>query len=287
MLKETIHMRKQFTRVDILTRLRKEISAGRSILVVGTGNGLSARCAESGGADLAVVYNSGYFRVNGLPSLVGGLPVGDANEIMFRLGRESIVPSKRSIPVIAGVYGTDPTRDIDDILDTVEAIGYSGVINFPTVSRHKGTAYGRDLETAGLGFDNEIQMMRKARSRGLFTMAYVYNAEDAKSMVEAGVDAIAGHMGMTSGGDIGASNVVDMDAAIANLESIFDASLKARDDVILLSHGGPISSPEDAEHVNLHSKAVGFVAASSYERIPIELALKKACQEFKSIKVSA
>lgn len=278
-------MTNKFTRDDILQRLRGETRQRRSILAVGAGNGLSARCAEMGGADLVVVYSSGHYRVNGLPSLVGGIPVGDANEIMFRLGRESVMPKKRTIPVIAGVYGIDPTRDMDDILETVESIGFSGIINFPTISRHEGTSYRVDLENAGLGFSCEIEMMRKARSRGLLTLAYVYNPEDARAMAQAGVDVIVGHMGLTTGGDIGSKSAIGLDAAIKRLDDIFNAALDVDQDLILLSHGGPISSAEDAEYVNLHSKAVGFVAASSFERIPIEIALKKACDEFKSIRI--
>lgn len=280
-------MSKKFTRTQVIERLTAEIASNRSLLAVGTGNGLSARCAEDGGADLAVVYNSGHYRVDGLPSLVGSLPVGDANGLMLQLGRRNILPSKRRIPVIAGVYGIDPTRDMDHLLDDVEGVGYSGVINFPTVSRHVDTSYRRDLENAGLGFAREVDMVRNARRRELFTMAYVYNVDDAKAMADAGADAIVGHMGMTTGGDIGAKGAKDMTNAIADLEAIFDAVLTIRKDLILLSHGGPISSPEDAELVNLKTKAVGFVAASSFERIPVETALKNACRDLKAIKVTA
>lgn len=276
----------KFSRNDLLQRLRAETAQGRSILAVGAGNGLSARCAELGGADLIVVYNSGYYRVNGLPSLVGAIPVGDANEVMLRLGRQSIMPKKRTIPVIAGVYGIDPTRDIDDLLDEVKAIGYSGIINFPTLSRHENSNYRVDLENAGLGFACEVDMMRKARERDLFTLAYVYNPEDARAMAQAGVDVIVGHMGLTIGGDIGSKSAIEMDAAITRIGEIFDAALAEDPGLMLLSHGGPISTAEDAQYVNLNSKAVGFVAASSFERIPIEIALKKACDDFKSIKIS-
>jgi predicted TIM-barrel enzyme len=276
----------KFSRNDVLQRLKAETAKGRSILAVGAGNGLSARCAELGGADLIVVYNSGYYRVNGLPSLVGAIPVGDANDVMLRLGRQAIMPKKRTIPVIAGVYGIDPTRDIDDLLDEVKAIGYSGIINFPTISRHENSNYRIDLENAGFGFACEVDMMRKARERDLFTLAYVYNAEDAHAMAEVGVDVVVGHMGLTTGGDIGSKSAIGIDAAITRIGEIFDAAVAADPEVILLSHGGPISTAEDAEYVNLNSKAVGFVAASSFERIPIEIALKKACDDFKSIKIA-
>jgi predicted TIM-barrel enzyme len=277
-------MAMQFSRTTILDRLHAEIAAQRSVLVVGAGNGLSARCAESGGADLIVVYSSGFFRVNGLPSLVGGMPVGDANEIMLRLGRESIVPKRRRVPVIAGVYAVDPTRQIADVLDAAEDIGYSGVINFPTVGRHEGSDR-RELEAAGYGFAREVEMVAMARARELFSLAYVYTAPEAKLMAQAGVDVIVGHLGLTSGGDVGSRYAGALADSVGALNLMFDAARAGREDVLLLSHGGPISSAEDAEYVNLRTKAAGFVAASSFERIPIELALTKACEDFKRIKV--
>lgn len=272
-------------RQTILAKLRGEVAAGRSILVVGAGNGLVARCAEDAGADLVVVYNSGFFRLNGLPSLVGLLPVGDANAIMMRLGRESIVPARRRIPIIAGVYGVDPTRDVADVLDAVEEIRFSGVINFPTIGRFDGQ-YRKELEAAGLGFANEVEMIRQARARELLTLAYVYTPAEAALMAEAGVDVIVGHMGLTSGGDVGAAYPLHMDDAVRRLQAIFDAALAVRDDLLLLSHGGPISDAADAEYVNLRTSAMGFVAASSFERIPVEVALKATCDRFKSIRIS-
>lgn len=280
-------MTMKFSKQATLERLRNERRAGKSLLTVGVGNGLSARCAEQGGADLAVVYNSGHYRVNGLESFVGLLPVGDANQIMLELGRSSILPSMRTIPIIAGVYGVDPTKDMNDVLDEVAAIGYSGVINFPTVGRHDGEDFGRELADAGYGFEREVEMIANANARGLFTMAYAYTERQSRLMAEVGVDVIVGHMGLTTGGDIGASKAVNLTEAAKKLDALFDAALAVKSDVIILSHGGPISSPEDAEFINLHSKAMGFVAASSYERIPVELALRKACSDFKGIRLAA
>lgn len=273
-------------RTTVLRRLRAQIEVGRSILAVGAGNGLVARCAEQAGADLAVVYNSGYYRLHGHPSMVGNLPVGDANHIMLELGARGVIPATRSLPVIGGVYGVDPTRDFDLLFDDMRRVGFSGVINFPTVGRIDGQ-YRRDLEAAGLGFGREVAMIRRARDAGMFTMCYVYVPEEARMMADAGVDVVVGHCGLTAGGDVGSQNAMALEKAIEVLNGIFAAARAARPDVILLSHGGPISSAADAERVNLETGAAGFVAASSIERIPIEGTLKSACTAFKTIRVAA
>lgn len=278
-------MAARFSRSEVLARLRKQIDAGVSLLVVGCGNGLMARCAESAGTDLIVVYNSGYFRLNGHPSMLGNLPIGNANQIMLDLGEKSVIPVTKAAPVIGGVYGVDPTRDKAELFTTMKRVGFSGTINFPTVGRIDGQ-YRKDLEASGLGFAREVEMTALAREHDLFTMCYVYSAEDAARMANAGVDVIVGHCGLTEGGDVGSTNAMPLDSAVRTLTAIFDGAVKARDDVILLSHGGPISSAEDAEYVNLRTAAVGFVAASSVERIPVETAVKDACRQLKSIKVS-
>jgi predicted TIM-barrel enzyme len=275
-------MSKRIARGEILSRLRAEIKSHKSILVVGAGNGLVARCAEDAGADLIVVYNSGYYRLNGLPSLVGNLPVGDANAMVVELGRKGIIPATRNVPVIGGVYGVDPTRNIKDVLESLERVGYSGVINFPTVGRVDGR-YRQELEAAGLGYGKEIEMVRVAHERGLFTMAYVFTADEATRMAEAGLDVLVAHVGLTGGGDVGSSMALDLDGAVALVESIYEGARRVRDDVIFLSHGGPIIDANDAEYVNQRTGAVGFVAASSIERIPVEVAVKAACRSFKTI----
>lgn len=259
-----------------------QISCGRSILAVGAGNGLVARCAEEAGCDLLVVYNSGYYRLNGLPSLVGSLPVGDANAMMLEMGSRSIIPAVQKTPVIGGVYASDPTRNKEDILDGVERAGFSGIINFPTVGRVDGR-YRRELEAAGLGYDNDVELVSRAHARGLFTMAYVFNAQEARQMAEAGLDVLVGHVGLTAGGDVGSKIAIGFEQAVETLRGIFDGALAARDDVIFLSHGGPIVTPEDAERANLGAGAVGFVAASSIERLPVEAAVKETCRSFKRI----
>lgn len=278
-------MTRRYGRAQVLERLRRQIEANTSVLVVGAGNGLMARCAEQAGADLIVVYNSGYFRLNGHPSMVGNLPVGDANEIMLTLGRRNVIPVTREVPVIGGVYGVDPTRDKTELLEQMRMTGFSGLINFPTVGRIDGQ-YRKDLEAAGLGFQREVDVIALARELDMFSMCYVYNASDAALMADAGVDVIVGHCGLTEGGDVGSTNAMALDDAVRVLDGIFEGALKARGDVILLSHGGPISSPQDAEYVNLRTAAVGFVAASSVERIPVETAVKDACRQLKRIRVA-
>ncbi len=275
-------MTKRIARDEILRRLRKEIAAQRSLLVVGAGNGLVARCAEDAGTDLIVVYNSGFYRLNGLPSLVGNLPVGDANAMVIEMGSRSILPAVRDVPVIGGLYGVDPTRDISDVLDSVERVGYSGIINFPTVGRIDGR-WRAELEASGLGYAKEIEMIRLAHARGLFTMAYVFTAEQAARMAEAGLDVLVGHVGLTGGGDVGSSLSIGLDSAVTFLEDVFEGARKVRSDMIFLSHGGPIITAEHAEYVNQRTGAVGFVAASSVERIPVETAVKDACRGFKQI----
>jgi predicted TIM-barrel enzyme len=277
-------MSKRFTRTEILARLQAQIDAKQSILVVGAGNGLVARCAEQSGADLLVVYNSGYYRLHGHPSMVGNLPIGDANEIMLRLGERGVIPTTKDMPVIGGAFGVDPTRDMNRLLAQMSEVGFSGIINFPTVGRIDGQ-YRRDLESAGLGFACEANMVQRARAKDMFTMAYVYSVDDTTIMVNAGVDVIVGHCGLTAGGDVGSRNAMPLDNAVETLRGLFGAAKSLRNDIILLSHGGPIATPEDAEYVNFHTDAVGFVAASSIERIPIEETLKTACRRFKSIKV--
>lgn len=278
-------MSRRFKRSEILVRLNKQIGASQSILVVGAGNGLVARCAEDAGADLIVVYNSGYFRLNGHPSMLGNLPIGNANEIMLELGARSVIPVTRDVPVVGGVYGVDPTRDMGLLFEDMRRAGFSGVINFPTVGRIDGQ-YRRDLEAAGLGFAHEVEMIRRAHAEDMLTMSYVYTPEDALRMVEAGCDVIVGHCGLTAGGDVGSTNAMALERAFEVLNGIFDAVRRVNPSVILLSHGGPLSSAADAELANLKTGAVGFVAASSVERIPIEQTLKDACRGFKGIKVS-
>lgn len=271
------------SRAQILDDLRGQITRQRSILAVGAGNGLVARCAEVAGADLLVVYNSGYFRLNGLPSFVGNLPVGDANALMLELSERSILPAVRTTPVIGGVYGIDPTRQISHVLDMMQKIGLAGVINFPTVGRLDGGFRG-ELEAAGYGFSREVDLIRAARQRDMLAMAYVFSPDEAAEMARAGADIVIGHVGRTAGGDVGHHKVQTLDQSVEALNAMFAAARRQNGEALLFSHGGPIVTPEDAEYVNSRTGAEGFVAASGVERIPVEAAIKATCEAFKSIR---
>lgn len=275
-------MNRRVPREQALAQLRAEIAAGRQILGSGAGSGLIARIADRGEVDLIVVYSSGKYRQDGLQSIIGALPVGNANDIMLDLGRERIFPVVRSTPVIGGVYSQDPTRDIDDLLDQMCALGYSGVINFPTVGRIDGN-YRRDLQALGLGIEREYETIRLARERDMLTLAYVYAPEEAIEFVRAGADVIVAHGGVTTGGEVGitADRTRGFDDLAEGFSQIFDAARGERDDVILLSHGGPIVTPEDAAQIAQRTGAHGFIGASSTERIPIEQALTRVYRDFK------
>jgi len=268
---------------EILRRLNAQVAQNQTILAVGAGNGLVARCAEAAGSDLIMVYNSGYFRLNGLPSFVGNLPVGDANAMMLELSERSVLPAVKSAPVIGGVYGIDPTRRIDDVLANMQRIGLAGVINFPTVGRIDGN-FRRELEAAGYGFSREVDLIRAARERDMLAIAYVFTPDEAAAMAAAGADIIVGHVGRTAGGDVGSGLASSLDSAVEALNAMFAAARRNSSNAILLSHGGPIVTPEDAQYVNERTGAVGFVAASGVERIPVEAAIKSACRAFKSIR---
>ena len=258
-------MAKLYTREEIISRLNTTVSNGHAIIVTGAGIGLSAKCQEKGGADLIVVYNSGKFRMNGLSSTAGNLPIGDANAIVYELGERVVLPIVKTTPVIAGVYGVDPTRDIEKFLISLKDLGFSGVINFPTVARLDGK-FRDDLEKMGLGFVREAEMIHKARQLGLFTMAYVFNPDEARIMAKAGTDVLVAHMGVTSGGLTGTADVMSLDEAVTLTNEIISAGDSIRNGLIHLTHGGPISGENDVRYVLARTKAVGFVAASSVER---------------------
>ncbi|MBD0734720.1 phosphoenolpyruvate hydrolase family protein [Streptomyces sp. CBMA29] len=275
-------MNRRIPRDEVLRRLRAEIAQGRQIVGSGAGSGLVARIADRSGVDLLVVYASGKFRQDGLPSIMGALPVANANDVMLQLGRERIFPVVRDTPVIGGVYAQDITRDMDDLLDEMAATGYSGVINFPTVGRIDGN-YRKDLEALGLGIGREYAMITAARERGLAALAYVYTPQEAAEMVRAGADVVVGHAGVTGGGEVGITQerTTPLDEVARVFCAVFDAAREVRDDIILLSHGGPIIEPADAAYVAARTGAHGFVGASSTERIPIERALTAVYTAFK------
>lgn len=274
----------KYSREEVVQRLRSQIADGYAIVCAGVGTGLVARCAEAEGVSLLVVYNSGFFRQHGLPSSVGNLPLANANDLMLHLGTHHILPIVKRTPVVAGVYACDPTKDMNVFLRTVSEAGFSGVINFPTVGRLDGN-FRADLESFGFGYDREVEMIALARKIDLFTMAYAFTPDEARRMVRAGVDVLVAHVGVTGGGDVGSRRTMDLRTAAERTREICAAARAERGDIICLSHGGPIIGPEDAEYINREAGTVGFVGASSIERIPVEKAIREACRSFRKIRI--
>jgi predicted TIM-barrel enzyme len=271
-----------FTRTECLRRLRAQVAAGRPLLGGGAGVGLSAKCAEAGGVDLIIIYNSGRFRMAGRGSLSGMMPYGDANQIVLDMARE-VLPVVQNTPVLAGVCGTDPFRVMKRFLGDVKAAGFSGVQNFPTVGLIDGL-FRRGLEETGMGYDKEVQMIAAARELDLLTCPYVFTAEEAKAMAGAGADVIIPHMGLTTKGTIGAQTALTLEQAARRVQELRDAAAGVNPDVLVLCHGGPIAEPEDAAYVLKHTRGVvGFFGASSIERLPTETAITDCVRRFKAI----
>jgi predicted TIM-barrel enzyme len=272
-----------FTRDECLRRLRAQVAAGRPIIGGGAGTGLSAKCAEAGGVDLIIIYNSGRFRMAGRGSLSGMMPYGDANQVVVDMARE-VLPVVRDTPVLAGVCGTDPFRIMRPFLRELQAMGFSGVQNFPTVGLIDGT-FRQGLEETGMGFDLEVEMIRESRALGLLTCPYVFTEDEARAMARAGADVLIPHMGLTTKGRIGAKTALSLDEAAARVQALHDAARAVNPDVLVLCHGGPISEPEDAAYVLRHTRGVaGFFGASSIERLPTEVAITDCVRRFKGIR---
>lgn len=273
-------------RSDILARLRRQVEAGRPIIGAGAGTGISAKCAEEGGADLIIIYNSGRYRMAGRGSLAGVLCYGDANAIVVDMARE-VLTIVRDVPVLAGVCGTDPFRCMDVFLPELARLGFSGVQNFPTVGLiDKDSLFRRNLEETGMSFDLEVETIRLARRLDLLTAPYVFDVEEAASMAEAGADVIVAHMGLTTKGSIGARSAVTLEECPARVQAIRDAAAAISPEVLVLCHGGPISEPEDAAYVLRHTTGVaGFFGASSMERLPTETAITGQVQAFKALRI--
>jgi predicted TIM-barrel enzyme len=274
----------KFSREEVIRRLREQLRQRRPIVGAGAGTGISAKFAEVGGADLIIIYNSGRFRMAGHGSLAGLLAYGDANAIVKEMGEREVLPVVRDTPVIAGVMGTDPLRRMEHLLAELDSLGFSGINNFPTVGLIDGR-FRMELERTSMGFGKEVDMIRAAREHGFFTCVYVFNPEESEAMARAGADSIIAHVGLTVGGSIGLANddALSLEKAPALVQAIGDAAKRIKPDVILLCHGGPIASPEDAAYVLARCDAVGFVGASSMERLPVETAIATTTRAFKSI----
>lgn len=270
------------TRAEALARLRTQIAQRRPIIGAGAGTGLSAKCAEAGGADLIIIYNSGRYRMAGRGSLAGMLPYGDANAIVVEMAAE-VLPVARKTPVLAGVCGTDPFRLMPVFLRQLRDIGFTGVQNFPTVGLFDGT-FRANIEETGMGFDLEVEMIAQARGLDLLTSPYVFNEEEARAMARAGADVLVAHMGLTTKGSIGAKTALRLEDVPSRVQAIRDAAVAVDPDVIVLCHGGPVAEPADAAYVLAHTTGVaGFFGASSMERLPTEIAMTENMRRFKAI----
>lgn len=271
------------SRDEILAGFREQIRRGEPIVGGGAGTGLSAKCEEAGGIDLIVIYNSGRYRMAGRGSLAGLLAYGNANEIVVEMARE-VLPVVQHTPVLAGVNGTDPFVSMPRFLAELKTLGFAGVQNFPTVGLIDGT-FRLNLEETGMGYALEVEMIRQARAAGLLTTPYVFSAEDAVAMTRAGADIIVCHMGLTTGGSIGAETARNLDDCVQDINAWTAAARAEREDVLVLCHGGPIAMPEDATYVlERCPDCHGFYGASSMERLPAEQALTEQTRRFKGIR---
>ncbi|MEY2410923.1 MAG: hypothetical protein QOF48_3593 [Verrucomicrobiota bacterium] len=274
-----------YTRKEVLERLRAQLRKGRAIIAAGAGTGISAKFIEKGGGDLIIIYNSGRFRMAGRGSTCGLMAYGDANAIAMEIGEHEVLPVVDEIPVICGVHASDPRRRMWHWLLQVKAMGFSGVNNFPTHCIVDGQ-FRQVLEETGMSVKHEFEMVRLARKMDLFTIVYVATPDEARAMAEAGADAIIAHVGTTIGGSIGVKKaVVSMDETVSRCQRIIDGAKQVRKDIIFLSHGGPIATPADAAYVNERTDCVGFVGASSLERLAFEDSLTALTARFKKIPV--
>ena len=274
-----------FPRSEILARLRALIAAGKPIIGGGSGTGISAKCAELGGIDLIIIYNSGRFRMAGRGSLAGLLPYGDANQIVMDMARE-VLPVVERTPVLAGVCGTDPFRVMKRFLLDVRDAGFSGVQNFPTVGLFDGNLR-IGLEETGMGYRKEVEMIALARELNLLTCPYVFTPEEAQQMASAGADILIPHMGLTTKGSIGAKSAMTLTEAAIQVQALADAAKIVNPDILVLCHGGPISEPEDVRYILDRTQGiVGFFGASSIERLPTEVAITGCVKEFKGLELN-
>jgi predicted TIM-barrel enzyme len=272
----------RFAREELLAKYAEMVRQRRPIIGGGAGTGLSAKCEEAGGIDLIVIYNSGRYRMAGRGSLSGLLAYGNANEIVMEMAKE-VLPVVRKTPVLAGINGTDPFCVFDSFLDDVAAIGFSGVQNFPTVGLIDGV-FRQTLEETGMSYALEVEMIRLAHEKGLLTTPYVFDAQQAAAMARAGADILVAHMGLTTGGAIGAETALKLEDCLPRIDAIAEAALNARSEIIVLCHGGPIAEPADAAFVLSKTRHChGFYGASSMERLPTEKAITSQTQHFKQI----
>lgn len=279
-------MAKQYTREQVKTRLKAVTDSGKPIIIAGAGTGISGKFSEQGGVDLIGVYNSGLFRMDGKGSLAGLMPYGDANQIVIDLAHR-VFPVIKETPMIAGICGTDPTREMHPYLTHLQHLGFSAIMNFPTVGLIDGR-FRQELEDTGMGYAVEIETLKIGKELGLFTLGYAFTVEEARLVGQAGLDVVICHMGLTAGGSIGSKYAEDkltLEKSADLINAMTKAAREGYQEIMIFSHGGPIAYPEDTRYIYEHTDSIGFLGASSIERIPIEVPLKAACQEFKNIPI--
>ena len=270
-------------RQESLRRLRQSVAAGKPIIGAGAGTGISAKFCERGGVDLIIIYNSGRYRMAGRGSLAGMMPYGDANAIVVDMASE-VLPVVKNIPVLAGVCGTDPFRLMPAFLRQIQAMGFDGIQNFPTVGLIDGL-FRTNLEETGMGYGLEIDLVRQARELDLLTCPYVFNPDEAAAMAAAGADVLVPHMGLTTKGSIGADTALTLAEAAKRVQDMRDAAVTVNPEILVLCHGGPIAEPQDAQYILDHTEGiVGFFGASSIERLATEPAIENQAREFKAIR---
>jgi len=276
-------MAPQYTREEVIARLRKEVEAGRPIYTIGAGTGISAKFSERGGADIITTYPIARFRMMGHSSLAGYLPLCDSNATTMEMGEREILPVIKEIPVAAGLLGADPTRDMGRLLDKVKGIGFSGILNCPTLGCIDGK-FRLNLEETGLSYAKEIEMMRLAREKGLFTHAFCSNVEETKKMLDAGVDMVVAHMGNTAGGTTGSKTATGQDEAVERIQEICDVTKAFNPEVFCIGHGGYMKAPEDVAYILANTTNVdGFMAGSSGERFPVEKSITEVTAGYKAV----
>ncbi|MBS4535504.1 phosphoenolpyruvate hydrolase family protein [Clostridium sp. D2Q-14] len=269
-----------FKRKDILDTLQKEIQINNHIIGVAVGSGLSAKYAEKGGSDIILTLSSGKFRQMGLSSLAGFLPFVNSNELVMEFASREVIPRIEHTPVIFGINATDPTIDLEKYIDLIRTKGFSGINNFPTIGMFNGK-FRKALESEDINFDKEVEAIRIANRRGLFTIAFVFDKEQAKKMLSAGADVICAHLGLTVGGEVGAKKMLSLESARKVSTEIFDVCDTIRPEVIKMIYGGPVKTPIDIDYMYKNTETVGYIGGSAFERIPFEASIKNTTESFK------
>lgn len=276
-------MAKRFHRKDVTKRLQEEIQAGNPLLMFGAGTGLTARCAELGGADLIAVYSTAHYRMIAQPSLLAWLPYENANELVVRMARE-ILPVVKETPCIAGIGAHDPRLDMDAFIDQLLEMGFSGFTNEPFVGIY-GEKFAAQLEAAGLGFSKEVELIKTCHERDVFTVAWAFTPDEGRAMARAGADVIGAIVGVTAGGLTGTTKAQTLEEAAQQIEDIYQAAKEVNPEIIILTHGGPLKDVETAEYSLIHTSAAGYASGSSGERIPTETAVTEITRQYKKCRI--